>query len=317
MVEKAPSEQKTLKMNVLMERIRDRGPVEPGPMRRASTARDGELSKDGTSEEVTPEKLGEKKSQGGPGDQTPGAGPTTVAADDVRAAFARLAELEKIVKDKPPRGTDYSLVEALKAQTAAVVEAVKAKPERQVQSSTIKITPQIKWPVLGDDVGQDKCDVEELFERQDESCDLANDGHGMLPAERLTVLKQCLRGAKEKIYTNMQKKFKKTNLWQDSPEECYGLIKSRMMKFVETPLEKQTRLQQEWSELWKGRRAALQFEPLFEELVTELDAAGLGKSAVELKVEYLRKVGAQLAAEINKDMRPWPDPVTNKITPLH
>ena len=71
----------------------------------------------------------------------------------MKAAFARLAELEKVVKE--PRGADASLVEALKAQTEAVVEAVKSKSGDWTQSSTIKITPQIRRPVLGDDVGKD------------------------------------------------------------------------------------------------------------------------------------------------------------------
>ena len=73
------------------------------------------------------------------------------------------------------------------------------------------------------------------------------------------------------------------------------------MKFVETPLAKRTRLQQEWSDLWRGRRTALQFKPMLKEIVTEPDRAGLGKSTVTLKVEYLRKVGPALAADINKD----------------
>ena len=99
-MEKTTSEEKELKTNVLIEMIRDRGQVEVAGVSRASTVRDGELSKGvPSSEEITPEKSGDKKAPGGLGDVTPGAG---LQADD--AAFARLAELEKIVNNKPARG---------------------------------------------------------------------------------------------------------------------------------------------------------------------------------------------------------------------
>ena len=39
------------------------------------------------------------------------------------------------------------------------------------------------------------------------------------------------------------------------------------MRFVETDMEKQTRILQEWGQLNKGRLTALQFEPLWDKIV--------------------------------------------------
>ena len=84
-------------------------------------------------------------------------------------------------------------------------------------------------------------------------------------------------------------------------------IKRRHMKFIETPMERQMRVLGEWDNLWKGNRSALQFEAVFEEAVTELELAGLAKIERELLLGYLQKIGPQLAAEVQKDVRVWRD----------
>ena len=77
------------------------------------------------------------------------------------------------------------------------------------------------------------------------------------------------------------------------------------MKFVETAIEKQMRLTSEWDALWKGNLSGHQFEALFEEAITELELAGLGKNQRELLLGHVQKVGPQWAAEIQKDIRTW------------
>ena len=59
-------------------------------------------------------------------------------------------------------------------------------------------------------------------------------------------------------------------------------IKMRHMQFIETPMERQMRVTGEWDSLWKGQKTALQFEAAFEESVTDLEIAGIGKSQREL-----------------------------------
>ena len=140
----------------------------------------------------------------------------------------KIAQLEEEVK----QGSGANLVEAMEKQTAAVVAAVKGKDSRPL-SSTIKITPQIKWPTLGDDRDGDRCDVGDFFTKVEDNCKMANDGQGMLPSEQLTVLKQCLKGSKEKIYNNMQKVFivlvytvpvLVIFIWSDNVDWIIGLV---------------------------------------------------------------------------------------------
>ena len=49
----------------------------------------------------------------------------------------------------------------------------------------------------------------------------------------------------------------------------------------------------------------MEFEPLFEEAIVELELAGLGKNTLELMMEYLGKVGPYMQKEILKDTRAW------------
>ena len=49
----------------------------------------------------------------------------------------------------------------------------------------------------------------------------------------------------------------------------------------------------------------MEFEASYEEAITELELAGLGKSKLDLKLDYLSKVGFTLAADILKDSRMW------------
>ena len=159
---------------------------------------------------------------------------------------------------------------------------------------------------MGDD-GPDAKEVDEFFDKYEDLCRLANDGRGMNATEHLTTLLSCLRGSKEKVYKLVYRKHRKLGTVGDDPDKVFEEIKSRLMKFVETPMEKQMRLMGEWDALWKGQRTAHQFEAVFEESVTELELAGLGKNERELLLGYLQKVGPQAAAEVQKDVRAWTD----------
>ena len=50
-----------------------------------------------------------------------------------------------------------------------------------------------------------------------------------------------------------------------------------------------------------------QIEATFEEAVTELEIAGIGKNQRELLLGYLQKIGRENAQEVQKDWRSWPD----------
>ena len=66
------------------------------------------------------------------------------------------------------------------------------------------------------------------------------------------------------------------------PDGVYEKATQRLMEFSETVLEKQSRLDKEWSvDLPKGKLTALQFLPIFEKLTADLESCGLGRSETE------------------------------------
>ena len=79
------------------------------------------------------------------------------------------------------------------------------------------------------------------------------------------------------------------------------------MRFVETIMEKETRVLSEWDALHKGNLSALQFEPWWDKSLADLAEVGLARNSRELFLGYLRKIGKQMSVEIRKDQRPWPD----------
>ena len=91
-------------------------------------------------------------------------------------------------------------------------------------------------------------------------CNLANDGKGMLPREHLQTLSTCLKGTKEKIYKLLVEKHRKLGNLEHDPDMVFGVIRTRLMKFSESDLERQMRVEGEWEALWKGQKTGLEFE---------------------------------------------------------
>ena len=178
------------------------------------------------------------------------------------------------------------------------------------KNATIRINPTVKWPTLADD----DQDVEEFFEQFDELCGLANDGEGMSDKERLKVLLSCLRGTREQTYRVIHKLNRANGRVEKDPGGVFADIKVRLMRFIETTVEKQSRILAAWDDLQKGKSTALQFEPSWEKVLAELESVGLARTGQEVFLAYLRKTGEPLASEIRKDQRPWPDGVGGTIT---
>ena len=104
----------------------------------------------------------------------------------------------------------------------------------------MQVKPVLTWDKLTNDTPSDQ--VEKVFQNFEQNCGLANDNKGMAPKERLITLKSILKGAKEKIYENKEKLFRATGEWDSDPEGCYLSIKARLLRFVETTMQKRTRL---------------------------------------------------------------------------
>ena len=141
------------------------------------------------------------------------------------------------------------------------------------QRSTIQIRPNVTWPSLGDN----DHDVESCIDEYEEVVGLANDGRGMSSKEKLRCFGQCLKASRAKVYKVVLKEAKLQGLLDSgSHAEVYGTVCDRLMEFRESTLERQNRVEIEWTALLKGSRTALQFLPLFEAAVAELELAELG-----------------------------------------
>jgi hypothetical protein len=69
---------------------------------------------------------------------------------------------------------------------------------------------------------------------------------------------------------------------EGGPGEAYRQIKARLMRFLETPTEKQLRVANDWTNLTKTKgMTALQFEAEWEQIHADLDEVGLSKTPLE------------------------------------
>ena len=84
----------------------------------------------------------------------------------------------------------------------------------------------------------------------------------------------------------------------DDSEAVYLRIKNKHLMFGESREEREVRIDGEHQALVKGRLSGHQFEPLFEASVADLESVGLGKTARELYLSYLRKMPPHLQKEI-------------------
>ena len=74
-----------------------------------------------------------------------------------------------------------------------------------------------------------------------------------------------MKGSRERTYQNLLKRHRALGDVENDPGKVFDVIKAKLMRFVETPTEKQMRVLSEWDNLNKGKQTALQFESQWEE----------------------------------------------------
>ena len=194
-----------------------------------------------------------------------------------------------------------SLAQAVLQLAQAAAASRDRDPSREgEQRSTITVRPHMEWPSLGDD----DHDVEDFFDRFEETVGLANDCKGMNSREKLRVLRSCLKQSRAKVYDVVLKAARANGDLEANPKAVYDRVKGRLMEFRETQIEQQTRADRVYEQVSKGKSSAVQFLPVWEAAVAELELRGLGKSDRELLLGYLKRVGAY-RTEILKDRRPY------------
>ena len=160
---------------------------------------------------------------------------------------------------EPPK-LDGELAEALKAQTAAITEALASG--RGGQSSITTVKTDGPWPTLTDDKS-DARDVVMFYEEFEDVCALANNCKGMSARERLLALRGRCRGSRLKTYTNAYRAAWKSGEVLNDPEAVYARIKAKHLVFRESreergPSRRRARLADQGSAHWdQGRQAAV------------------------------------------------------------
>ena len=117
---------------------------------------------------------------------------------------------------------------------------------------------------------------------------LANDGRGLSWREMVRTIVSCLKGSRAKAAKVEIKSCRARSI--DDQREVWDKIRLRLMEFQEGLLERQQRLDKEWQTLSRGKKSALEFAPLFESQVAEMELAGVGKSDRDLLLRYLATV---------------------------
>ena len=147
------------------------------------------------------------------------------------------------------------------------------------------------------------CSMQEFYEQFEATIALANDGEGMTDMEALVTLKACLRQHRLKSYELIYKRHLNDGTLREDPGAVYKAVKQKHLLFAETREEKELRVLDEWERLQKGRLSAYEWEVLWEERLGEREQVGLGMTARENLIQYLRKIGDHLSREARKDKR--------------
>ena len=197
---------------------------------------------------------------------------------------------------------DSQLAEAIRAQTEAMTKQSQATEAALVAlavnpklSSTIRVNTTCKFPILGDD---DK-DPDLWKEEFEGILAMANDGRGMMAQEKLITLEQCVKQSRAEVFHVVKRAKRASGEWVSSPDLCYADIMDRLLEFKDSLVQKQTKLDREWSaDMPKGKLSARQFQPVFEKLASALDRVGLGKTDRELYLGYLRRLPPHMRSSV-------------------
>ena len=127
----------------------------------------------------------------------------------------------------------------------------------------------------------------------------------MSPIEMVRTIGSCLKGSRKQAYKVELRTARQDGRLKEHPDAVYASIIARLQEFREGLLEKQQRLNGEWKNLSRGRKTALEFMPVFESLVSEMELAGMGKSDRDLLLGYLGLIPPNHRPDVLKDRRSY------------
>jgi hypothetical protein len=121
----------------------------------------------------------------------------------------------------------------------------KDKEEPRIKSSVFTFDTRIQMPQLGDD-GPSSRLVTEFLDKYESMCKLANE---VTDTDKITLIKRCLKGSKEKVYDNLIRATKATKQFNEDPAGVYEELKRRLLRFAETPRERQVKALKRYDDL--------------------------------------------------------------------
>ena len=86
----------------------------------------------------------------------------------------------------------------------------------------------------------------------------------------------------------------------------YAKVIKEFQSFKESRAARQTRVDNAWDALTRGKRTAHQFLPLFRATIADFEKEGVGKSEQDYYMGYIRKVGQPWRGEIFRHLNMYP-----------
>ena len=80
---------------------------------------------------------------------------------------------------------------------------------------------------------------------------------------------------------------------EGNPKGVYDTVVGRLMEFRESLIEQQTRADRDFEQCTKGRLTAVQFLPVWEAVISELEQAGAGAVRVKDDVAVMENASTQ------------------------
>ena len=122
-------------------------------------------------------------------------------------------------------------------------------------------------------------------------------GRPKIEPPTVLCLGPCQKGSRKQAYKVELRAARHDGRLKSQPETVYNAIVARLQEFKEGLLE--------WNALSRGKKTALEFLPVFESIVSEMEMAGMGKSDRDLLLGYLASIPPSNHSEVLKDRRSY------------
>ena len=117
----------------------------------------------------------------------------------------------------------------------------------------------------------------------------------------LQILPNRLQGSRLRYAKLILKQARESGILDDpeGPKQVFTQIESKLMRFSETPMQKRSRVLKMYADCYKGKQSALQFEPVWENVLLELQSIGMARTEDEAYIVYLQRTGEPMSTRLS------------------